>query len=110
MLSDLGAYFPFDPFGDREPTEFVDIRDDAFLALTTNKNKVYVGEGFTTTLSFYVAEDNRAPLQFYELGKQLSDVLKKVRPENCWEENFNIENINGEPVTINGKRYTQYKV
>ncbi|MGD1962153.1 MAG: BatD family protein [Fulvivirga sp.] len=109
---------PFRSFFDRDPfdpnrgggTEFVDVKDDAFLALTTNKKEVYVGEGFTTTLSFYVAEDNRAPLQFYELGKQLSDVLKKVRPENCWEENFNIENINGEPVNISGKRYTQYKV
>ncbi|MEM6524455.1 MAG: BatD family protein [Bacteroidota bacterium] len=100
---------PFDRSGG-EPTEFIDIKDDAFLALTTNKKEVFVGEGFTATLSFYVAEENRAPLQFYELGKQLSDVLKKVRPENCWEENFNIENINGESVTIGGKRYTQFKV
>ncbi|TRX50900.1 protein BatD [Fulvivirga sp. M361] len=101
---------PFDTFNDKGDTEFVDIADDAFLALTTSKKEVYVGEGFTTTLSFYVADNNRAPLQFYELGKQLSDILKQVRPENCWEENFNIENINGEPVNIRNKRYTQYKV
>ncbi|MEM7108741.1 MAG: BatD family protein, partial [Bacteroidota bacterium] len=100
---------PFDRNGS-EPTEFIDVKDDAFLALTTNKKEVYVGEGFTATLSFYVAEENRAPLQFHELGKQLSDVLKKVRPENCWEENFNIENINGETVNIGSKRYTQFKV
>ena len=106
------SLFNRDPFdsNSNEATEFVDIKDDAFLALTTNKKEVYVGEGFTTTLSFYVAENNRAPLQFHELGKQLSEILKKVRPENCWEENFNIENINGESVTIGGKRYTQYKV
>ena len=101
---------PFDAFSDRGNTEFVDIADDAFLALTTNKKEVFVGEGFTTTLSFYVAENNRAPLQFYELGKQLSDLLKDIRPKNCWEENFNIENINGEPVNIRNKRYTQYKI
>ncbi len=101
---------PFDAFSDRGETEFVDVKEDAFLALTTSKYEVYAGEGFTTTLSFYVADNNRAPLQFYELGKQLSNILKKVRPENCWEENFNIENINGEPVKINNKRYTQYKV
>ena len=101
---------PFDAFSDRGETEFVDVKEDAFLALTTSKSEVYTGEGFTTTLSFYVADNNRAPLQFYELGKQLSDILKKVRPANCWEENFNIENINGEPIRINNKRYTQYKV
>ncbi|HEY4653229.1 MAG TPA: BatD family protein, partial [Cyclobacteriaceae bacterium] len=101
---------PADDFFGRDETEFVDVREDAFLALTTSKNEVYMGEGFNTTLSFYVAENNRAPLSFYELGKQLADVLKKIRPTNCWEENFNIENIEGETVTIQGKYYTQYKV
>ncbi|QSE98491.1 BatD family protein [Fulvivirga lutea] len=101
---------PFDDFGGRGETEFIDIDEDAFLALTTNKKEIYVGEGVTATLSFFVAESNRAPLQFYELGKQLSGILKDLRPENCWEENFNIENINGESVEINRKRYTQYKI
>jgi len=97
----------FDSGGD---TEFVDVKEDAFLALTTSKDQVYVGEGFNATLSFFVSQDNRAPLQFYELGKQLADILKKIKPVTCWEENFNIENIEGENVRINGKDYTQYKV
>jgi hypothetical protein len=100
---------PDDFFGKGEP-EFVDIKEDAFLALTTSKDEVYVGEGFNTTISFFVATENRAPLQFYELGKQITEILKKVKPVNCWEENFNIENIEGESITINGKDYTQYKI
>ncbi|MBA4057216.1 MAG: hypothetical protein C0490_21060, partial [Marivirga sp.] len=99
-----------DDFFDGGDTEFVDIKEDAFLALTTSKDEVYVGEGFNTTLSFFVSQDNRAPLQFYELGKQLADILKKIKPVTCWEENFNIENIEGENVKIAGKDYTQYKV
>lgn len=99
-----------DDFFDSGDTEFVDIKDDAFLALTTSKDEVYVGEGFNTTLSFFVSQDNRAPLQFYELGKQLADILRKIKPVTCWEENFNIENIEGENVKIGGKDYTQYKV
>lgn len=99
-----------DFFGSSGETEFVDIKEDAFLALTTSKDEVFVGEGFNATLSFFVSQDNRAPLQFYELGKQLADILKKIKPMNCWEENFNIENIDGESVRINGKDYTQYKV
>lgn len=102
--------FDLDSSDPASETEYMDIKEDAFLALTTNKSEVYVGEGFTTTLSFYVADNNRAPLEFYELGKQLSDIMKKLRPENCWEENFNIENIYGEHVTIRGKGYTQYKI
>ena len=104
---------PFEDFFGRkrsEPNEFIDIKEDAFFALTTDKKEVYVGEGFTATLAFYVAESNRAPLQFYDLGRQLGDILKVIKPANCWEENFNIEQINGQRVEINGKNYTQYKV
>ena len=102
-----------DPFGNffgKEETEFVDIKEEALLALTTTKDEVYVGEGITATLSFLVADNNKAPMQFYELGKQLSEILKKLKPTNCWEENSNIENIEGKYIQIEGKGYTQYKI
>ncbi len=103
---------PFDDlFGQREPQEFVEVRDNAFLSLTTSKEEVYLGEGFTTTLGLYLFEEDQAMFQFpSDLGAQLTEILKKIKPSNAWEENFNIENINGTPVTINGKRYTQYKI
>lgn len=102
---------PFEEFfGGRRETEFIDVKEDAFLAVTTSKDEVYVGEGFTATLSFFVAESNKAPLQFHELGEQLTDILKKLRPSACWEENFNIENIEGERIQLAGKDYTQYRI
>ncbi|MEO9852053.1 MAG: BatD family protein [Reichenbachiella sp.] len=103
---------PFQDFFGRQntPQEFVDVKADAFLALTTDKSSVYPGEGFTLTLAFYVAGNNRADMRFYELSKQIPDIVKKIKPANCWEENFNIENISGEPVEINGKSYTQFKI
>jgi len=110
-------YDPFgsDPFEDffgrnNESEEFVDLKEDAFFALTTDKDEVYVGEGVNTTLAFYVSNENRAPLQFHDLTNQLTDILREVRPNNVWEENFNIENITSEPVTIGGKRYSVYKI
>ncbi len=96
--------------GQQQPQEYVDINADAFLALSTDKSDVFLGEGFTLTLSFYVSEDNRAQMQFYELGKQLTEIVKKIKPANCWEENFNIDNITEEPVILNGKHYSQYKI
>jgi BatD DUF11 like domain len=109
----FSSFFGRDPredFFSRSTPEFVDVKEEALLALTTNKDEVYVGEGFTATLSFLVADNNRAPMQFHDLAKQLGDILKKIRPGNCWEENFNIESIEGEPIQINGKSYTQYKL
>ena len=103
---------PFDDlFGQREPQEFVEVKDNAFLSLTTSKDEVYLGEGFTTTLGLYLFEEDQASFQFpSDLGAQLTEILKQIKPSNAWEENFNIEQINGAPVTINGKRYTQYKI
>lgn len=98
-----------DPFSNA-PAEFIDVKDNAFLALTSNKDEVYVGEGFNTVLGFYVAEDNKAPLYWYQLSKQVSEILKKIKPNNCWEENFNVENIEGERITLQGKNYTRYKI
>ncbi len=103
---------PFDNFfGSRNaPTEFVDVKADAFAALSIDKDEVYVGEGFTATLAFYVAESNRAEMRFYDLSNQITEIVKKVKPSNCWEENFSIDQIVGDPIQINGRGYTRYKI
>ena len=90
--------------------EFVNVKADAFLALSTNKDNIYVGEGVTASLALYISETNRALLDFYELSQQLAEASKKITPKNSWEENFNIESINREVVNIGGKRYTKYKL
>ncbi|WP_338767243.1 BatD family protein [Bernardetia sp. ABR2-2B] len=102
---------PFDSFwGKTENTEYISVKDDAFFAITTNKQNPYVGEGFTLTMSFYVAVSNRATLNFYELGEQKAEILKQIRPKNALEENFNIIQPVPEMVKIRGKEYRQYKV
>lgn len=103
---------PFDDFfGNRnQPQEFVDVEADAFLALSSDKSSVYVGEGFTMTLAFYVSKKNQAEMRFYNLNEQLTEIIKQIKPANCWEENFDIESISGVPVTINGQEYNQFKM
>ena len=103
---------PFDEiFGRRNaPQEFVDVEADAFFALTTDKSSVYLGEGFTVTVAFYVSARNQAQMNFYELNNQLTEIIKEIKPANCWEESFEIGNISGEPVEINGQRYNQFRI
>lgn len=106
------VYDPFAEFwgmGDRQQ-EFVEVKDDAFFAVSCSKKEVYLGEGFTLDISFYVSLNNKATMDFYKIGEQLSNILKKIKPTNCWEENFGIESINPEYVTINGNQYRQYKI
>lgn len=103
---------PFDNFfgGRNEETEYVEIEDDAFFSLTVDKEEIYVGEGLNVSLAFYMSEDNQAPFNFHEPGKQLEDIVKKIKPTNAWEENFNITNIQPERIQIKGKSWTRYKV
>ncbi len=100
-----------DPFGrNAEEPEFIEIEDDAFFASSIDKEEVYVGEGFNVSLAFYMSEANQAPFQFHEPGRQLDQILKKIKPQNAWEENFNISSIQPERVNFNGKNWIKYKV
>ena len=102
---------PFeDFFGRSEPTEFIEVEDEAFLAFSVDKKEAYVGEAVNTSLAFYVADANRAPMDFYDLNTQVTEVLKKLRPSNCWEENFNLERVEEERITIRGQGYRRFKL
>ena len=74
----------FDAFGgvfnnNAQPQEYIDIKADAFFAITTNKKTVYRGEPFTITMAFYEAVSNKAPLNFpRDLGQQVGDISRKL--------------------------------
>lgn len=99
----------FTDFIEGNKTQFMTIKEDAFLSLSTSKSNPYVGEGFTVTFAFYVAENNAADIQFDHNEVQIPEITKKIKPENCWEENFGITETKQSQITINGKKYTQYK-
>ena len=105
----------FDPFAeffgrDAEEPEYIELDDDAFFSVSVDKDEIYAGEGFTVNIAFYMSEQNQAPFQFYEPGRQLDAILKKIKPANAWEENFNITNIEPQVVDLNGKRWQKFKV
>jgi hypothetical protein len=84
---------------------------EALLSLRAGPQRVFVGQGFTVRLSVLVAASNAVQLNFYELDAQLSELIRQLRPANCWEENFGIR---GEPqeyqLRINGKPYVEYRL
>lgn len=111
--SDPFAVFdPFkdNPFSDLEPERNLPENEDAFLDVSVNKSEVYVGEPFSMQVAFYVATDNTVPFDFYKLEDQLSELLKKIKPSNCWEENLLIREIVPHEVKIRNKTYTEYKI
>jgi hypothetical protein len=99
----------FTDFIEGNNTQIINTKEDAFLSLITSKSNPYVSEGFTVTLSFYVADNNTAEIQFNQNDIQIAEIAKKIKPENCWEENFGITEAQASQVVISGKKYTQYK-
>jgi hypothetical protein len=105
--------FAYNPFEDNEfdgKTEIKDVKADAFFSVLANKKEVWAGEGLTLTMSFIVSDENQATLNFYDTGNQLSALQKKIKPENSWEENFGIDEVQERRILIDGKKYTEYRI
>lgn len=99
-----------DLFGKQKPQEYIDKQEDAFLAFSTTKNQVYVGEGLGVDLSFFVAREDQNLLDFYEFNKQYTQILKTLKPATAWEETFSLTSVEPVSVTIDGKEYLQFKL
>jgi hypothetical protein len=95
---------------EEESVDYIDVQDNAYLAVTVDKKEVYVGEGFTATVAFYIPEKDPQVFAFYDLNNQLTKIIQQLKPENCWEENFRIYEVKRNDVVINGERYGQYKL
>jgi hypothetical protein len=90
--------------------EVAEKKEDAFLALSTDRDTVFTGESFTLTLALYVAENNQVEMRSFEEGAQLLRLLRELKPANCWEQDFNLREFVTSRVTVNRKKYTQYKM
>ncbi|NDK57670.1 BatD family protein [Pontibacter fetidus] len=94
---------------DAQP-EYIEKDDNAFLTLYTNKDEVYVGEGFTAALYFYLAAEDQQLLDFYDFNNQIATILKQIQQPNVWEESFEFTEIAPENVTVEGKPYLRFKL
>jgi hypothetical protein len=99
----------FSDFVEGKKTDFIEVKEDVFLSLTTDKKNPYVGEAFNVTFAFYVAESNGAEMKFDKNELQIPEIIKKIKPENCWEENFGLIETKEQDLVINGKKYHEYK-
>ncbi len=98
-----------DPVAEAQP-EFIDKEDNAFLTLYTNKKEVFVGEGLTVSLYFYLAEEDQPLLDFYDFTNQMAGILYQLKQPNAWEEAFEFTEIAPENVTINNVPYLRFKL
>lgn len=97
-------------FGKPRPQDYVEPRDNAFLALVVDKPTVFVGEGVHVGLYFYLTPEDQGLLDFHDFAGQLPGILRQVRQRTAWEEPFNDQEILPETVTIKSKPYLRYRL
>jgi len=91
------------------PSELILTSNDPFFIITSNIIKPFVGQGFTLKMSFFVPESNTQEFEFDHNDIQIPALISKMKPKFCWEENFGITTEQILKVSINKKRYTEYR-
>lgn len=86
-------------------------KPNAFLSVNSDKMSISAGECVVVSMAFNVHRENAAPLRFYDLGAQLSEIQSTTLvPDDCFIINSRIEDITGEEKLINDIHYTTYTI
>ncbi len=106
----------FSDTGNADPVETTELNiteqnnDEVFFSVAVNNTSVYIREGFSLSISLFISEAAPVEMEFYQFNAQFQEILKKIRPAGCWEENTGIEEIVKRKVTIRGQAYTEYNM
>lgn len=102
---------PFDDVQNGQEKEYVEVEDNVFFAISSNKNEIYEGEGVTITGALYIPVAQRNLFASgSDLGQQIQNIKKNVIPTNSWEESFEIKELDGKQVTLDGMPFLKFKL
>ena len=80
-----------------------------FLAVTSTQFQPFVGQGFTLKFSLFIPDDNATKYSFDRNEIQIPALIQKLRPKNCWEESFGLQEVKVSKVVYKNKKYTEYR-
>jgi hypothetical protein len=84
-------------------------QNSVFLALTSTQLQPFVGQGFTLKFSLFIPDDNSTRYSFDRNDIQIPSLIQKIRPKNCWEESFGLQEVKVSKVVYKNKKYTEYR-
>lgn len=91
------------------PSELLILKNEPFFLIKSNTLNPFVGQGFTIKMSFFVPESNTQEIEFDRNDIQIPLLIAQMKPKFCWEENFGITSEQIIKVSINKKKYTEYR-
>ncbi|KOY86059.1 hypothetical protein AD998_07785 [bacterium 336/3] len=93
----------------KDPNIGIGKLQEAFTALTVNRDELFVGEEINVSFAFYLAEDAPRSLDLYQLNKQLSKIIKQIRIPKSWEEDYKLDSVSKEKIVIGKRKYQRFK-
>lgn len=84
-------------------------QNSVFLALSSTQFQPFVGQGFTLKFSLFIPDDNSTRYSFDRNDIQIPALIQKIRPKNCWEESFGLQEVKVSKVVYKNKKYTEYR-
>lgn len=85
-------------------------KNKPFLQIIPSKKAIYQGEGVIVKLCFYLPDNYQNEVQFYKLTEQIPKIIAAFRTTSCWETDFQLSEVQTRKITLNKKRYTEYKI
>lgn len=84
-------------------------QNSVFLAVTSTQFQPFVGQGFTLKFSLFIPDDNVTRFSFDRNDIQIPALIQKIKPKNCWEESFGLQEVKVSKVVYKNKKYTEYR-
>jgi hypothetical protein len=84
-------------------------QNSVFLAVTSTQFQPFVGQGFTLKFSLFIPDDNVTRFSFDRNDIQIPALIQKIKPKNCWEESFSLQEVKVSKVVYKNKKYTEYR-
>ena len=81
---------------------------NSFLELETDRHQVWVGEGVSVRLFFYVATEDQGYLDFHDFANQYQQIAKALKQTNVWEENFEVNSTRPDTLLLRDKIYLRF--
>ena len=90
--------------------EYKDTKINSYLKLSVTKESVYTGQGFMASLYLYTAISNKTEMTFINLDEQFADLLKRMKPLNCWAEELDLAGAQTDTIAVGAEKYKRWRL
>jgi hypothetical protein len=96
-----------------EKNPFKSEKEEIFFRITSDKNEVFAGQGFTITAYLLIGIDNQTRFNFFDLNNQILNISRNLSTSNCLMDEYSkgmIEQLEFDSILIQKKYFKRLKL